>query len=152
MNNKNIKNLFIFVGILLVFLVGGCVQQQTKYVCPDGTSVSDSSLCLTSEDINFKAFWRNTNPTCQQAGLREISGKNVKVGELSFTFYSSKRLDYGKCKLFVNDVITDAEFFGNVDATANAYMGKFEAVKDHIVKVCCGGNCKESLVTRLCNE
>src|SRR3989344_3707195 len=39
------KNTLILTIIVFVFLVAGCAQQQTKYVCPDGNSVSDSSLC-----------------------------------------------------------------------------------------------------------
>ncbi len=42
MKSKYLFGLFLIVGILVV---GGCAQQQTKYVCPDGTTVSDVSYC-----------------------------------------------------------------------------------------------------------
>lgn len=39
------KKTIILGTILMVFLLVGCAQQQTQYVCPDGSTVSDASLC-----------------------------------------------------------------------------------------------------------
>jgi hypothetical protein len=41
----------IIIGLFLVsiLVLSGCVQQQTKYVCSDGTIVSDASLCPKQE-------------------------------------------------------------------------------------------------------
>ena len=40
-----IKHFVILLGVLSIFILVGCAQQQTKYVCPDGSTVSDASLC-----------------------------------------------------------------------------------------------------------
>lgn len=40
-----IKNILILMSVVLMFILIGCAQQQIKYVCPDGTTVSDASLC-----------------------------------------------------------------------------------------------------------
>jgi len=39
-------NITIFgLFLLSILILSGCAQQQTKYVCPDGSTVSDISLC-----------------------------------------------------------------------------------------------------------
>jgi len=40
-----LKNFIIVLGVLSMLVLVGCAQQQTEYICPDGTTVSDSSLC-----------------------------------------------------------------------------------------------------------
>lgn len=42
------KNLIF--GILILVLVSGCIQIQTKYVCSDGTIVNDASLCSKRDE------------------------------------------------------------------------------------------------------
>ena len=39
----------LIVGIMAALLVAGCVA-PSSFVCPDGTEVSDSSLCQQSSD------------------------------------------------------------------------------------------------------
>lgn len=45
------KSNIIVLGLVLVsiLVISGCAQQQTKYVCPDGTTVSDTSFCPKQE-------------------------------------------------------------------------------------------------------
>lgn len=40
-----IKYLFGILLIIGILVMSSCAQQQTKYVCPDGSTVSDDSLC-----------------------------------------------------------------------------------------------------------
>ena len=37
--------------ILVLVLTAGCVQQQTKYVCPDGSTVSSPSSCGSTNNL-----------------------------------------------------------------------------------------------------
>lgn len=39
----------IGLSLLFIFILSGCAQQQTKYICSDGTSVSNPSLCPKQE-------------------------------------------------------------------------------------------------------
>jgi hypothetical protein len=39
------KLIVLIIGIVSVLLISGCVQQVTRYVCPDGSAVDDSALC-----------------------------------------------------------------------------------------------------------
>jgi len=41
-----IKSILIVIGILLILIISAC---STKYVCSDGTTVSDNSLCPKNE-------------------------------------------------------------------------------------------------------
>lgn len=44
------KKQILLVGLIWgILLVSGCVQPELKYVCPDGKTVSDASLCPKSE-------------------------------------------------------------------------------------------------------
>jgi len=40
------KKLIIFGIMLALVLTAGCVQQQTKYVCPDGSTVDNPQFCV----------------------------------------------------------------------------------------------------------
>src|SRR3989344_3985619 len=40
-----INTIIIMLFLVSIVVLSGCAQQQTKYVCSDGTTVSDSSLC-----------------------------------------------------------------------------------------------------------
>ena len=56
-------NTTIFSLVLLsVIILSGCAQQQTKYVCPDGTTVSDSSYCQRQESNPVDT--KPTGPSC----------------------------------------------------------------------------------------
>lgn len=44
-----LKNFIIVLGVLSMLVLVGCAQQQTKYVCSDGTTVSDASYCPKQE-------------------------------------------------------------------------------------------------------
>ena len=54
----------IIIGLILVsvLIISGCAQQQTKYVCPDGTTVSDSSYCQRQESKQVET--KPTGPIC----------------------------------------------------------------------------------------
>lgn len=62
----NIKSVWLLISFLLigVIFVSGCVQQQTKYVCPDGTTVSDASLCSHKCSTNADCVGQGTNTAC----------------------------------------------------------------------------------------
>ena len=53
---------YSIILLLIAFLIlSGCAQQQTKYVCPDGTTVSDASFCPkqeVQEDMPQKDYQR----------------------------------------------------------------------------------------------
>lgn len=57
-----LKNLLIILGILSIFVLAGCAQQQTKYVCPDGTTVSDASYCPKQESKPVET--KTSSPYC----------------------------------------------------------------------------------------
>ena len=66
-----ISNIPIWLGIIAIFVIVGCSQQQIRYVCPDGSTVSDSSLCPKEEKIVFCldktkgiCFGRNLDQKC----------------------------------------------------------------------------------------
>ncbi|MFH1770319.1 MAG: hypothetical protein ABH828_02060 [archaeon] len=50
------KNLIWITLVLTIIVLSGCVktQETTKYVCSDGTTVSDSSFCSKEEAETLK--------------------------------------------------------------------------------------------------
>lgn len=70
--NMNKINIFLLSIALLGIIGTSCAQQQTKYVCPDGTSVSNPSLCpkedkkivFCLDKTKFVCFGRDLNKIC----------------------------------------------------------------------------------------
>ena len=69
------KKLILGFLIIGIFILSGCAQQQTKYVCPDGSTSSDISLC---KQVECKSF---SDGTC-----RDTLGKHELLSEEEFSF------------------------------------------------------------------
>ncbi|MAE42384.1 hypothetical protein CMO93_01320 [Candidatus Woesearchaeota archaeon] len=50
------KTYNLIIGLLIVFIlvIAGCAQQQTQYVCPDGSTVSNPSNCPEQKPVKSK--------------------------------------------------------------------------------------------------
>lgn len=53
-----INKILIGVLLFLILIITGCTQ-QTKYVCSDGSSVSDSSLCIKKEPVTTSKIYKD---------------------------------------------------------------------------------------------
>jgi hypothetical protein len=75
------KRIMIITLLLSLVLVVGC--SQTKYVCSDGTAVSDSSQCITECNVKYGIFCDDQN------GKHEIEIENFCDGEIVSKRYFS---------------------------------------------------------------
>lgn len=64
---------FGLLVFLIIVLIGGCGQQQTKYVCPDGSTVYDVSYCPKSQSQTAGNVGCTSNEQCS-GGVCDIGG------------------------------------------------------------------------------
>lgn len=80
------KKTIIFGIILMVFLLVGCSQQQTQYVCPDGSTVSDTSYCpKPNEEPEQKCTVqdRGEGYSCFDGGLDSVWAWKGKICDIT---------------------------------------------------------------------
>ena len=109
-----IKNFIVLLGILSIFVLVGCAQQQTKYVCPDGSMVSEASLCPT-RNAKLSNFGNTGVPhSCiDEAGTHTLLDECLSEKEgIHRTFYTSSS-DPTVCQTRINTFECDPYEQGN---------------------------------------
>lgn len=132
----DMKKLIIF--LLLLFLAA-C--SKTKYVCSDGTTLDNASLCISKDDFSFDAFWKTD---CNNLVI--LTGTADAYYELS----EEKDFNLG-CKVYIDDEQATVDSLNSVDAFT-----------DHKLKACCSyiyqgffdsnEYCKEAVLDKLCEN
>lgn len=79
-------NIIIGLMILGILIVSGCIQKETKYVCPDGSIVSSASLCKQESEPSYQLCNYNedcpTNEVCQRQADGEGRCVNIGTGDI----------------------------------------------------------------------
>lgn len=147
------KKAILILMAVAVLVLSSCAK--TQYVCPDGSTVEDTSMCVSAEDFGINAFWRSTNPVCND------DVKSRGTAELSFAFSKTKNFNNG-CDISVDGTKVDSNFNGynDIREVDSAYLGRFDANLPHTVKICCRHlpegifetkeYCKEKTTEKLC--
>lgn len=121
-----IKIIHIIGFVIGILILSGCGQSQPKYVCPDGTIVSDEAQCPKTElhlGLSYcfvqetdKGPINPTTPTGIEAGMKLTSKNGVSEGV--------------KVKYTVRDPVTNEIIkiiTNNVGSVSNGYEDKIKA-------------------------
>lgn len=103
----------LIIGLLIIgiFVLSGCTQQQSKYVCPDGSIVSDTSFCPKQESSPVETKSYCGDGICQNS---EIEGNNCPSDCPRFEFRGSRGFLFGEDKTVINGNKCSAEWMAKV--------------------------------------
>src|SRR3989338_9010871 len=124
-----------------IFIIVGC-EQQTKYVCLDGSTVSDASLCQKEEKSQQISFSLGAfNPV-----WATYSGYKCEHGKLTIqanTLYSLEGIQlpsnaYFDCHFKVGDYTKE-----NILPNVNTNIGGFDTSNGYSITLCCKAKTSE---------
>ncbi len=156
----------VILGLCLVsiLILIGCAQQQTKYVCPDGTIVSDASFCpkeaSNSDSVQQDAqavTEKESNSDSIQQDVQAVTEKKTNVDQLSFDDLLPQK-EYN-CK--ISTLYSDKpaiEFRGLWDVNLDLNSGKLRSYCDPdnygyvLVAESSNSNYNKQILGSLCEE
>ena len=141
MNNKILVGIGI-LGIICVVLMSGCItEKETKYVCSDGTTVSDSSMCpkqeQQKEEITCnKSYIKVGNECCLDKNDNDLCDKDEQTTKTEDTTTETKTDEGEELKKNVVKALNNAENY----SYDYEYVTKIDQIclKGEIGKECYG--------------